>query len=129
MAIQFDLYACTAHKEGCWSMVGTDAIGKDETMVLNLGEYGEGYPHEALQKSLVIHEFGHALGLEHEHQRSDFWDVLGEYIDDEKMKEDPLVKNIMPQEDGISGFGSQWYRKEIKGECSKYDSSSVMHYM
>ncbi len=70
-------------------MVGTDAMPKSVSMGLDLGAAG-GYA--ALQKSLVIHEFGHALGLEHEHQRSDFWEVLGEYIDDEKMKEDSLVK-------------------------------------
>ena len=60
-----------------WSKVGTAANWepdtKKPTMVLNLFKM-----EKQEQKSMVIHEFGHALGLDHEHQRSDFWDVLEE---------------------------------------------------
>ena len=55
----------------------------DPTMVLSL----RGINYE-LQRSLVIHEFGHALGLEHEHQRSDFWDTVGRYFDRKEMMKD-----------------------------------------
>lgn len=45
---------------GAWSLVGTDAVGqKDPTM--NLGWF---------DVSTVMHEFGHVLGLVHEHQNN-----------------------------------------------------------
>ena len=57
---------CTA-SEGCWSMVGTDAIGKDVTMVLNLGGTPEGCSSPHFQRSFVIHEFGHVLGFQNDY--------------------------------------------------------------
>ncbi len=36
------------------------------------------YMSDKYKMSYVLHEFGHALGLDHEHQRSDFWDILGQ---------------------------------------------------
>ncbi len=78
---------------------------------------------KADQRSMVLHEFGHALGLDHEHQRSKFWDVLEGFIipkfDMENgvkcMKACPAVfrsNNVAP--DGT--------------KKSDYDSDSIMHY-
>ena len=115
-----------------WSMVGTDAEDltspREPTMMLNL----RGYPPE-LQQSLVIHQFGHALGLEHEHQRSDFWDVVEPYLDINKMEMDLRV-NPSQSEEGKAAFGRDWLRKvDESGEqsvntLSEYDSESIMHY-
>lgn len=53
-----------------WSYIGTDAldpsIGPDEP-TLNFGWLTPATPNEEVQR-VVLHEFGHALGLIHEHQ-------------------------------------------------------------
>lgn len=54
--------------DGSWSMVGTDALEvreKEDTM--NLGWLYEGMVDTEELRRVVLHEFGHALGLEHEH--------------------------------------------------------------
>ena len=113
-------------------MVGMDAekVEKsDSTMVLSLRGY-----NPDLQRSLVIHEFGHALGLEHEHQRSDFWEVLEKHLDTEKMMADPFVNpsDSVPEE-GKAAFGRDWGQKAKeqtsgKQASSEYDPESIMHY-
>ncbi len=109
-------------------MVSTDADTVTDkskpTMVLNL------LNHPAdLQESLVIHQFGHALGLEHEHQRSDLWDVVEKHIDMETMKSDTFV-NPRQESDGGKSFGKYWYRVTTDGvnTLSDYDPNSIMHY-
>jgi hypothetical protein len=46
---------------GAWSLIGTDCIKSKEPITLNLGW---------LDVGTIIHEFGHALGMIHEHQSS-----------------------------------------------------------
>ena len=46
---------------GHWSFIGWDARGEEKTM--NLALRGERYPER-----VILHEFGHALSLAHEHQ-------------------------------------------------------------
>ncbi len=111
-------------------MVGIEAVGKEITMVLDLNRH----PPD-VQRSLVIHEFGHALGLEHEHQRSDFWDVVGEHFDHEKIKRDPRVKQSDPSNDEGAGFNRDWFKKPSTDETREesiatpeYDPYSIMHY-
>ena len=126
-------------------MVGMCAAkvrGSDPTMMLNLNK--KEFPSEKEQRSLVIHEFGHALGLEHEHQRSDFWDVMEKHINLDRMKEDKRVKDPIADE-GIASFGAGWFEKKegivsairsflgIRKKSnddvgSPYDSDSIMHY-
>ena len=102
----------------CWSKIGTDAKKvKDKakpTMALYLNNL-----HPDTQKSLVIQQFGHSLGLEYEHQRSDFWHIIKKHINLEKMKEDPRVKGK---------FDEEWYKKKGGSEMTKYDSESIMHF-
>ena len=110
-------------------MVGMEARTVEDfqepTMVLSL----RGHPQSA-QRSLVIHEFGHALGLEHEHQRSDFWKVVGEYFDKDKMMEDPRVAKGSVSEAKAS-FERDWFAMKPNPEGalqSEYDPESIMHY-
>jgi len=94
-----------------WSMVGVEAERiidvKKPTMILNL----KGLTRP-LQKSIVIHEFGHALGLEHEHHHSDFWATVKKFIDLTKIPEDERIRLI---------------RHTDNPDCH-YDVDSIMHY-
>ena len=67
---------------------------------------------------LIVHQFGHVLGLEHEHQRSDFWSEIKDYIDMSKMRLD------------VGDRFAEWQPKEglMDGGAKLYDSGSVMHY-
>ena len=90
------------------------------TMRLCLGSHSP-----ELQKSLVLLEFGRALGLELEHQRSDFWDVLEKHLDVEEMKKSPYVEGT---------YESRWARAPATTEgqsvnsLSEYDPESIMHF-
>ena len=107
-------------------MVGMDAEKvadfNEPTMVLSLKGFTK-----TQQKSIVIHEFGHALGLEHEHQRSDFWDVVGEFFDQDKMMKDPRV-NRPSQSGSASGFNRDWSADLQWVGDGEYDPDSIMHY-
>ncbi len=99
---------------------------KDVTMVLDLSQY-----HPELQRAQVIHMFGHALWLEHEHQRpnSDFWNVVSQHIDMEKMKKD--VTSVCPGNDkGNSWFERCWMVKGKTADTSRseHDFQSIMHF-
>ena len=70
---------------------------------------------------LVVHEFGHALGLLHEHQRSDFWKNIKPYIDMDKMKK---YLNVTDEK-----FKRDWDSLNREEErTTPYDPDSVMHY-
>ncbi len=118
-------------------MVGTHAARakKDSpTMVLDLTDQfiDVNIKKDQFRRSLVIHEFGHALGLEHEHQRSDLWEVLDKYIDKEKMNDSNRV-STKSSKDGVSTFGMDWTNKKFKkgknfALSPEYDPQSIMHY-
>ncbi len=102
----------------CWSKVGTDAKngpGTAATMNLTLKNFPPDY-----QRYLVIHEFGHVLGLQHEHQRSDFWNIGSKYLDLKKMERDCRMK--------FTDFVVDILQLSYKGDMSTYDPDSIMHY-
>jgi len=56
--------------QGSWSMVGTDAntVADKAKPTLNLGWLADRNPPSAEDRATILHEFGHALGMMHEHQ-------------------------------------------------------------
>ncbi len=115
-----------------WAKIGNAATWESDvtkpTMVLNIYRMSK-----AEQKSMVIHNFGHALGLDHEHQRSDFWDVL------EEKDEDGQFRFIIPKSKMKNGNGGKClpaydgvFRAHLDApqgtEGKPYDCESIMHY-
>ena len=82
---------------------------------LHSGGVGDDY-----KKHIVIHEFGHALGLGHEHQRSNFWNLIKPYVDIARMKKDLGASD--------KGFKAYWDSDPQTGICTNYDPQSIMHY-
>lgn len=70
---------------GSWSMIGTECrkVKDLERPTMNFGALTEDSEEQVLRK-VVLHEFGHALGLLHEHQHPEHpfeWDRDGVYED------------------------------------------------
>lgn len=97
------------------------SVMKDKpTMLLDLHTGGA---NDAYKKNVVIHEFGHILGLTHEHQRSEFWKLIKQFIDEKKMKKDLKLTDDQ--------FKIDWdvdHFSNMEGESTEYDPTSVMHY-
>ncbi|KAK7438223.1 hypothetical protein VKT23_018154 [Stygiomarasmius scandens] len=54
---------------GSWSYVGTDATNVDKSQpTMNLGWLADANPPSKEDAATILHEFGHALGMMHEHQ-------------------------------------------------------------
>ena len=56
--------------KGYWSLVGTDSVNLASQLEqsMNLSMFDVAPPPEDTFRRVVLHEFGHALGLHHEHQ-------------------------------------------------------------
>ena len=85
------------------------------TMTLDLRELNN-YHIQAT----ILHEFGHALGLAHEHQQPEFWTHMEKFLDVPKMQEHS-------QFESEPKFREQCMKLR-NGKGWKYDPKSVMHY-
>lgn len=103
-----------------WSFVGTDALTTDG-ITMNLGWLYERTEEQELQR-VVLHEFGHALGLLHEHQHPEApfeWNV-------------PLIYDYYQKTQGWDKETVDWnlFEKHDTNEAltTKFCRRSVMEY-
>lgn len=112
---------------GSYSKLGSEAQGADipvtePTMVLDLA----GKSSTDIQFN-VVHEFGHALGLCHEHQHPKYLEVMSDFQDEFKMHD--LFRQ--PGREGIGDFELQYLKLPDSGTSlfkPEYDPRSIMHY-
>lgn len=139
-------------KGGYWSHVGRNSVngdlvgGRPNENSLNLDSFDKGLPAD--WRTVVIHEFGHALGFQHEHQNP----VGG---CDFRFDDDPgyiLTKNAegwyIPDGNGrrpglytfLGGYKNFWPRTKVDGNLraiqvssaymvGQFDKFSVMKYV
>ena len=102
--------------EGAWSYVGTDCaeIPLNES-TMNLG---------FIDRATVLHEFGHALGLIHEHQSPG--DGGFEWNRQVVIKDCTGPPNFWDKETIRSNIFYRYKKSKISG--TKYDKKSIMHY-
>ena len=111
-------------------VVATSKGKVDSTMFLNLSDDGprhsRGDPKlvTAFKKFLVVHEFGHALGLGHGNQARQLDGLL------DKTKTIEFLMTEMEEEDAKKKFKKDYQIKDGAGieQPSKLDGSSVMCY-
>jgi hypothetical protein len=105
-----------------WSLLGRDALGVlFDYATMNFGWFTDNTPDAEFSR-VVLHEFGHALGLVHEHQspisgiqwdRENVYDYFKETNDWDRAKVDDQV----------------FEKYKVKStNYSQYDSTSIMHY-
>ena len=91
-------------------------------MWLNLGE-----KHDAKKRRAVIHEFGHALGLSHEHKSPLAPDMLLEEV----VINDLMKKHKIDEQKAREKFQRNFKRAAQFGEdqwATEYDANSIMQY-
>ena len=102
--------------------MGNQANGNDVTMLLNLD-----CPNIPYTRT-IRHEFGHALGIHHEHQNPNAPKLF-----DEKKLEKFLRSRGVSDENIPDKIKTQWRRLSSPSERPKsnfaYDKDSVMHYV
>lgn len=111
----------TFRTDGYWSYVGSDSLHvREDRPTMGLRDLDRLSADSPEFRTIVLHEFGHAIGLEHEHQssRSDCesefnWDYLTENLG---MSKQELERNM------------ERFRDSRAYPSSEYDPDSIMHY-
>ena len=107
---------------GTWSLIGTDASHMPQHKpTINFGWFNKRMP-EADYRATILHEFGHALGLLHEHQHPQGgipWD---------KTKLYPFYQKTQGWDQAMVDQQVLGHYKSGKTQYSRYDPYSIMHY-
>ncbi|GAB4406144.1 MAG: hypothetical protein OHK0053_32290 [Microscillaceae bacterium] len=111
-------------RAGSYSYVGTDALNIPQSQhTMNFGWFYEESTEEKDYKSTILHEFGHALGLMHEHQHP----------------EGGIRWNREALYRYFGGPPNNWSRSQVdrqilnrftrnETQFTRYDRNSIMHY-
>jgi serralysin len=109
-------------RDGSWSYMGRDALYLDSlSSTMNFGWFSDRTPDYEIRRT-TLHEFGHALGLIHEHQhplQNIQWDlekVYTYYAQTQGWKKEDVDQNL--------------FRKysSVQTQYCQYDPLSIMHY-
>ena len=74
-------------------------------------------------KAMVVHQFGHALGLGHALMKPEEWDGIKQYVDVRKMAK------ACHDEEYEDAFVNQWTGVGLRAKVQvNYDEKSVMRY-
>lgn len=118
-----DIRVAFMQGRGSWSYLGTQAqsIAQDQP-TMNFGWLSQDLPEDQF-RAVVLHEFGHALGLIHEHQNPDGaidWDVAAVVADLSKP----------PNEWDEETIRHNMFRRYEAGDLfsTKVDGGSIMMY-
>lgn len=101
---------------GSWSFVGTDALSIRTGPTINFG-WLAGETSEFEWRRVVLHEFGHVLGLEHEHKHSSY-----SFLDRQK-----AIEFLRKQGWDDEKIGQNLFNNEGLEE-TEFDIDSVMLY-
>lgn len=137
--------------DGYWSFVGNDSIdtsvAKPNEESMNLEGFSREFPSD--WQAIVLHEFGHALGFEHEHQspespcESEFrWtddpgyvptrNTYGEFVQDGKGKRPGIYTVLGGPPNGWSheqiDFNLRQLPNSSDWQVSMFDKNSIMKY-
>ncbi|KAF8428067.1 hypothetical protein L210DRAFT_3488985 [Boletus edulis BED1] len=106
-----------------WSAVGTSAskIG-DNNPTLNLGWLKDKEEADEDDRSTILHEFGHALGMMHEHQSP----ARGEYIHLKELEVYRYYQPLLGSRETVKSQIIDTYNDERIMNMSKFDMKSIM---
>jgi hypothetical protein len=107
-------------EEGSWSYIGTDclSITEQDKPTMNFGWFNDNTPDIEFSRT-TLHEFGHAIGLIHEHQSPDAnipWDrtaVYSYYLRTNGWIRDEVDNNIFAIYDNTTITNSDFDRNSI----------------
>ncbi|KAF8124349.1 hypothetical protein EV363DRAFT_1354250 [Boletus edulis] len=108
-----------------WSAVGASAMSIDiNNPTLNLGWLKDKDEADEDDRSTILHEFGHALGMMHEHQSP----ARGEYIHLKELEVYRYYQPLLGSRETVKSQIIDTYNDERIMNMSKFDMKSIMMY-